>query len=172
MHAVVIFESMFGNTRDIAEQIAAGLTGACRVDIFEVGDAPHILAPGTALVVVGGPTHAFGMSRTSTRKDAVSETEQPLVSGGSGIREWLKDAQFPDGIVAATFDTKVSRPNLPGAAGSAAARVLRHSKRATVMDHNTFWVEGMTGPLKEGEGDRARSWGAALARQVRTRAQI
>jgi len=58
--ALVIFESMFGNTRKIAEAMADGLTSRFVTDLIEVGLAPTRIAEDVSLVVVGGPTHAFG----------------------------------------------------------------------------------------------------------------
>ncbi|HLM17565.1 MAG TPA: flavodoxin family protein, partial [Acidimicrobiia bacterium] len=66
-HAMVVYESMFGNTRAVAEAIADSLARHFdRVDVLEADVAPLTL-DGVSLVVVGAPTHAFGMSRPSTR---------------------------------------------------------------------------------------------------------
>lgn len=67
MHAFVIYESMFGNTRKVAE----GLATSAKVDLREVGAAPATIEGGVDLLVVGGPTHAFSMSRPRTREDAL-----------------------------------------------------------------------------------------------------
>ncbi|WP_353744571.1 flavodoxin domain-containing protein, partial [Thermocrispum sp.] len=40
MHALVVYESMYGNTKAIAEAIARGLASAAQVDLVEVGSAP------------------------------------------------------------------------------------------------------------------------------------
>ena len=66
MKALIVFESIFGNTQHIAEAIAEGLRGEIEVEVAEVGKArPGI--DGADLIVIGGPTHAWGMSRTMTR---------------------------------------------------------------------------------------------------------
>jgi flavodoxin len=70
MRALIVVESWFGNTRAIAGAVAEGLGGFMTVDVTEIGDAPARVAPDVDLVVVGGPTHAFGMSRPSTRRPA------------------------------------------------------------------------------------------------------
>ena len=63
MSAIVVFESMFGNTQEIAEAVAEGLRAA-DVDArqLEVGSAPDRFDETVGMVVVGGPTHAFGMT--------------------------------------------------------------------------------------------------------------
>ena len=161
MHAVVVYESMFGNTRDIALAIAEGLATAMDVRAFEVSEAPHIF-DSPDLVVIGGPTHAFSMSRGTTRESAQDETDGPLVSR-TGIREWIADAEFTRHQACTTFDTKVPKPKLPGSAAASAARKLKKRGCSIVERPETFWVDCMTGPLLEGECERARRWGEQLA---------
>src|SRR6187455_2965455 len=91
MRALVVYESMFGNTQAIASAVARGLSGRMAVDLVEVTDAPTRVA--ADLVVAGGPTHAFSMSRPATRESAAEQAHgRPLVSRGSGLREWLAEA--------------------------------------------------------------------------------
>ena len=52
MRALVVFESMFGNTQEIAEAIADGLSGRMQVDLVEVGAAPAEVGDEVALLVV------------------------------------------------------------------------------------------------------------------------
>jgi flavodoxin len=87
MAAVVVYESMFGNTQTVAEAIAEGLSTTMRVELHEVGAAPAAMERDVDLLVVGAPTHAFGLSRLSTRASAAEQAERPLVSPGIGLRE-------------------------------------------------------------------------------------
>jgi hypothetical protein len=73
MRAVVVFESMFGNTKAIAEAVADALSTVLPVELVEVGTASEVVPRDVALLVVGGPTHAFGMSRPDTRRTAVRQ---------------------------------------------------------------------------------------------------
>lgn len=164
MRAVVVFESMFGNTREVAEHVAEGIGG--EVTVAEVGAADTRFGDDVALVVVGGPTHAFGMSRPSSRESAAQETDDDLVSMGIGIREWLDRLEAAGTTRFATFDTRVDRPRFPGSAASAAARRLRKGGHEVVDEPMSFWVGGMTGPLIHGERARAREWGTKLASLV------
>ncbi|MGD9960770.1 flavodoxin family protein [Nocardioides sp.] len=87
MKALVVYESMFGNTREVAEAVAAGLRGHLEVELHDVASAPP--ADDTwDLVVVGGPTHAFSLSRASTRAEAIAKggTEGSV---DIGLREWV-----------------------------------------------------------------------------------
>ena len=67
--ALVVYESMFGNTEAIAHAIAEGLSLQLAVELVEVSAAPTTLRD-VDLLVAGGPTHAFGLSRRSTRESA------------------------------------------------------------------------------------------------------
>ena len=92
MRALVVYESMFGNTRLVAEAVADGLSSVLDVDVVEVAAAPTSFDD-VELLVVGGPTHAFGMTRQRTRDDARRQAEQSgheVVSMGIGMREWLE----------------------------------------------------------------------------------
>lgn len=163
MRALVVFESMFGNTRSIAAAVAEGLGSLLDVDLVEVGAAPTHLGEDVDLLVVGGPTHAFGMSRPSTREDAAGQATQPLVSRGIGLREWLADLEVGTGVAAATFDTRIDRPRVPGSAARAVAKRLRSRGLRMIAHPECFFVGHTAGPLLEGEEARARRWAEGLA---------
>ncbi|MTV27167.1 flavodoxin family protein [Nitriliruptoraceae bacterium ZYF776] len=162
MRALVVYESMFGNTQDVARAIAEGLGDRYEVTLQEVGHAPRSVDPTVALLVVGGPTHAFGMSRNTTRASAEEQAEEPLVSVGEGLREWLAHLEVTPDLPAATFDTKADQPWLPGSAANAAARRLRGHGCRLVARPASFLVSGVQGPLVDGELDRAREFGRSL----------
>jgi hypothetical protein len=158
--AVVVCESMFGNTRAVGEVIAETLAiHFDRVDVFDVADAPVTLDD-VSLLVVGAPTHAFGMSRPSTREAA--HEQGAAAPTERGVREWLADLRPPSHEVrCAVFDTRIRTPRLPGSAARAARRRLRRLG-CDVFAPVSFGVTGTTGPLEDGELDRARHWAAAL----------
>jgi hypothetical protein len=167
MRALVVYESMFGNTQTIAEAVAGGLARQMRVDAVEVGGAPATLADDVTLLVVGGPTHAFSMSRPRTRQDAAAQAPGELVSTRTGLREWLATLRAPAGIAAAAFDTKVSKPHLPGSAARAAEKRLRRLGFRLAAPAESFYVGGTLGPLVDGEQDRAIRWGDQLGATTR-----
>jgi hypothetical protein len=164
MQALVVFESMFGNTEAIARAVGSGLATKLETGVHEVGVAPRVLVESTKLLVVGGPTHAFGMSRAGTRESAAREAGGRLVSQGIGVREWLDAFQLPRaGVAGAAFDTRIDRPRFPGAAANAIARRLGRAGVAPVISAESFYVSATEGPLLEGELERARQWGESLA---------
>lgn len=167
MRALVVYESMYGSTRDVARSAAEGLAETMDVEVTEVG---ALAAQGAGLpadvdlLVVGGPTHAFSMTRASTRRDAATEAHEPLVSSGVGIREWLDTVRLPSaGVPVATFDTKVATPRLPGSAARAAEKRLRQLGARPVVPPRTFTVHGKSDGLAPGQLEAARAWGRELA---------
>lgn len=173
MQALVVHESMFGNTAHVADAVADGLRAAgLEVSTVEVGEAPTAFRD-LDLVVVGAPTHAFGLSRPSTREDAAqkaAERGEDLTSAGIGLREWIEEVEPAAGVAVAAFDTRVRRPRLPGSAARAARKRLRARGLRAVDPPTTFWVDGMFGPLLPGEEERARDWGTDLGTRVREHA--
>src|SRR5690242_18310306 len=113
MRALVVYESMFGNTREVAEAIAAGIRNAMEVETVEVGAAPAEVPEGIDLLVVGGPTHAHGLTRHRTRNDAALRAPAGVISPTIGVREWL-EALPPTRVpmTAAAFDTRIHAPEV------------------------------------------------------------
>jgi hypothetical protein len=168
MRALVVYESMFGNTKMIAEEVARGLTGHMPVEIVEVGSAARELPGDVTLLVVGGPTHAFGMTRESTRKSALQQADEGLISRGEGLREWLAALRVTTPIAAAAFDTRIRVAYLPGSAAKGAYRALRRHRLRLVDRPMNFFVTGTKGPLEENELRRAHEWGESLAKAMAT----
>jgi hypothetical protein len=167
MAALLVFESMFGNTRQIADAVTEGLSEHLPVERVEVGAAPATIGRDVELLVVGCPTHAFGLTRPGTRQSAARQAENGLVSTGIGLREWLDTLPKASSDVAvATFDTRISKPRLPGSAAVAAEKRLRRLGFRVSTRPQSFFVEGTTGPLVSGERERARQWGEELAESL------
>jgi hypothetical protein len=177
MDVLIVCESVFGNTRVIAEEIA---NGACavgdgiRVAVLGPADATPAKVAEAALVIAGGPTHMLGMSRPVSRNKALQarpdrdDGSEAAAGPGAGpgepgIREWL--AGLPpaaSGAMAAAFDTRLPSALAGGAAPKIARRLHRLGYRV-VASPAGFLVAGTEGPLRPGERERARAWGAALA---------
>ncbi len=93
MRALVVYESLWGNTEQVARAVAAGLAVHADVEVVD-SDAAPLSVVGYDLLVVGGPTHAFSMTRAATRADAVKSHAAPH-EPGRGIREWLTSLNDP-----------------------------------------------------------------------------
>ncbi|OAV59897.1 flavodoxin family protein [Enteractinococcus helveticum] len=162
MQALIVYESAWGNTKDIAQAIGQGLSEEdIHLQLSAVQDAPALQQVAVDLLVVGAPTHAFGLSRESTREDA-HHRGGALIS--SGVREWLDTG--PVALTVATFDTHVRHPNLPGHASRKIAKKLKKLGCTVLTDPESFNVDDYDGPLSPGEHDRARAWGHELGRRL------
>lgn len=171
MKALVVFESMFGTTREIAEAIAAGLRSKLDAEIVEVGAAGAPRAD-IDLLVVGGPTHAFSMSRETTRASAREQAKGfgvTPVSQGIGVRDWLVGLASGIGRLAASFDTSAKAPRwVPtGSAAKAIGKALSGKGYRLVAAPEQFRIEGGNPKLMPGELERAEAWGVSLAAQMR-----
>jgi len=162
MRALVVYESMFGNTQAVARAVAEGMSPKLETEVVEVGTAPAAIGEDVSVLVVGAPTHGMSLSRPDTRAESARRAEKPLVSQGVGVREWLASVQVPAGLPAVAFDTRV-KPRIPGSAARTAQRQLRTLGCTVIMPPKDFWVTWKPGHLREGELPRAREWGARVA---------
>lgn len=174
MKALIVFESMFGNTEKVARAVADGLKGQMDVELVRAAEAPAPVLELVDLIVVGGPTHAFSMTRSSTREGAVQQGAHADAAAG-GIREWIDRLHAgPHSELVATFDTRVAKvKHMPGSAAKAAARAVRKRGYNGLGRPESFFVEDVAGPLLDGEVARAQEWGhqlvTALLRQAPTK---
>jgi hypothetical protein len=169
MRAIVIYESMYGNTRQIAEAIAEGLSGAADVEVVPITKLTPDQLPGAGLIVVGGPTHMLGLSGPGSRRMAVSAASKPgsglsVEEGadGPGLREWLTKTRGRGAAVA--FDTRL-HAKLGGRASVRIGRRLRRSGYDVIARPQSFYVT-KANTLEPGETARARDWGSSLLRTV------
>ncbi len=167
MKAVVVYESLYGNTHSVAEAVAAGLREGAEVELVPVMDADDRLLEEADLLVVGGPTHVHGMSSGMSRRGAAQDAPKRGLPGpdveGPALRDWFGGIQTAKGRRAAAFDTRIGKSKL--LTGSAARGIARRLERHgyDVVGEESFVVEDTAGPLREGELDRARDWGRRLA---------
>jgi hypothetical protein len=165
--AMVVYESIYGNTRAVAEAIAEGVGGGFEVEVKPIHEADA--AGGTDLLIVGGPTHMHGMASSLSRKMAVQAGEDdgaeidPSAREELSLRTWLSRQQGANGKAAA-FDTRIDKsPRLTGTAARGIAKRLRRAGYDVVGDPESFFVEDAEGPLADGELERAREWGRSIA---------
>jgi hypothetical protein len=171
MEAMIVYESMYGNTRAIAEAIGEGWGSGARVcALRDAGVTPDNLA----LLVVGGPTQIHGMTTAFSRRLAINaglkeghvEVDPDAVEV-PGLRGWLRDLPEVHGCRAAAFDTRLS--GSPGKTGSASRGIARRlDKRGYRVEWTeSYFVAGGDGPLVDGELDRAHAWGEDMRRSIK-----
>jgi len=162
MKAVVVYESVWGNTAAVAHAIAEGLGPEVRA--FPPDEVPREELQEAELIVAGAPVFGFNLPtdgmRASIARDAGHAGSPPDLSHPS-LRSWLESLGAGHGRSAA-FETRIWwSPR--GATGT----IERHLSRLgypPVAKAGKFVVKDKTGPLGEGELDRAREWGRALRR--------
>lgn len=161
MQAVVVYESLWGNTAAVARAIAEGLGPEARA--LTTDEATDTVAAEADLIVAGAPVIAFGLaserSRAGIARGEADAPTPPDVSHPS-LRAWLEGLPAGHGPAAA-FETRIWWT--PRGATGTIERGLRKAGYAPVAHAARFVVEGKYGPLREGELDRARAWGRQVA---------
>ncbi len=149
MNVLVVYGSQFGNTERIARTIGSALEPRHSVQVVGARDARALGGDPVDLLIVGAPTQMFG------RRLIVRSFLDGLKRQGFGS------------VPAAAFDTRMGTPTEKNAAASEtiAAR-LEAAGCHLVAAPESFLVAGFTGPLIEGEEDRAKRWAEQLAEQV------
>jgi hypothetical protein len=167
MKAVVVYESHWGNTATIARAIAEGIGPDARA--MNTDEAVRAAIADADLIVAGAPVIAFQLPSEGMRKQIAADADKaptpPDVSHPL-LRSWL-DA-LPEGHGrAAAFETRIWwSPR--GATGTIEGKLKRAGYRP-VAKAERFIVAGAYGPLRDGELERARQWGAALRQTMGSR---
>jgi flavodoxin I len=149
--ALVIYDSVFGNTRQIAQSIADALAPRVGVELLLASDADPDKLTRCELLLVGSPTRGF----------------RPTEPVTALLKRLRKGALR--GKKAAAFDTRFKADEIDSAGlrfvvksgGYAAKRIGGQLTRAgadVLVPPEGFYVEGTEGPLKDGERERAAAW--------------
>lgn len=172
MRTVIIYESIYGNTRRVAEALGDVARAHGEALLVPAAEADGASLDGADLVLVGGPTHAHGMSSRSTRRAGTADASREAGTDredhpagadlpGPGLRDWFRTVGRID-RPAAAFDTRMVGPELlTGRASLGISRRLRHCGCTEVAAPRSFLVT-RDNHLVEGECARAREWAASV----------
>ncbi|MGE0305677.1 MAG: flavodoxin family protein, partial [Acidimicrobiia bacterium] len=153
----VVYESLYGNTKMIAEAVARGLERHGPVSVSSVPDIAGVDLEEIDLLVVGAPTHAWSLPRQRTWEGAPNRVPgaAPLL-----VRQWLEIVPDGQGRTAAAFATRIDKSvRITGTAARRISRRLRRRGWTGIIAPESFLVDGTEGPLIDGEIARAVAWG-------------
>lgn len=155
MNALITFESFFGNTEQIAREIAAGLNLDPDVHVQRVSDVSTSQLDGLDLLVVGSATRGFNVC---------PDTKAFLQNMPRGALSGVNIAAFDTRIDIATVDNGILTlmVKLFGYAAEKIEKRLKQSGGTPTVPHAGFIVEDSEGPLREGERERAREWAQSI----------
>jgi flavodoxin I len=144
MKAVVVYDSVYGNTEQIARSIGGAVSGDVRV--LRAGEVGPAELASLDLLIVGSPT--YGGRPTPAARDFLNRVPQAAVKG----------------VAVAAFDTRISVKvvRIFGFAAGRIAGSLKKKGGTLVLPPEGFFVEGTEGPLKEGELERAAGWAQGI----------
>jgi flavodoxin I len=146
MKALIVYDSVYGNTEKIARAITEAITPSGEAKALRAGEANASELASIDLLIVGSPTH--GGRPTPAIQDFLNKVALPSLKG----------------INVAAFDTR-SQAKLARIFGNAAGRIAGHLTRkggVVVASPAGFFVTGTKGPLKEGELERAGAWAKGI----------
>ena len=160
MKAMIVYDSVYGNTEQIAQAIGGALGNPEDVAIIKASAFNPDQLVGLNLLIIGSPTQRFNSTL-------------PVINLLKGIsRNALK------GVKVTAFDTRLTKSNIEetpalaffvrlwGQAAYAAkplADKLRKKGGVLIAPPEGFYVEGMKGPLVQGELERAANWAKQIA---------
>jgi hypothetical protein len=169
MRTLIVYESMFGNTRHLAEVIASEWrAGGQDVMLVPAAEAPSDLT-GFDIVAIGAPTHAHSLPAPASRTQAATWAADPSKAltltpdaEHEGVREWLDRVIPPQSSPrVAVFSTRADIPRIFAGSATAAITKRLHKRDVVVADHEDFLV-ALDNRLASGEDQRARTWAQSL----------
>jgi flavodoxin len=155
MTVLVVYDSVFGNTEQVAKAIAAELEKTGPARLLSVGETKPADLDDVELLVIGSPTRGF----------------RPTPA----IQEFVGGLALPAVLPAAAFDTRLDLETIHPAplrwvveVGGYAAGVIQDRLTEKGCDRAAepagFLVTGTEGPLKAGEIERAQAWVRGMKR--------
>jgi flavodoxin len=146
--AIVVYDTKFGNTEKIAKVLAEGMKGqGVEVDCVKVGEVQINKLKDYDLLVIGGPTQWFGISKPM--KDFLDKLESAEISGKKAF----------------AFDTKFP-PRYAGSAGKGVEKRLKKLQMSIVRPYASAIIKGIKGPLEEGAEETFKEIAGEIAKSI------
>jgi len=153
MKITLVYDTVYGNTKQIAKAIKAGISNTHEIKLIEAERASIDDVKDADMLILGSPTHGGWFT------DPVKMFLQSIQENSLGNRK------------GAAFDTTTSKENeswfvkkIIDFFGYASKRISKElvRKGLTLISSESFYVHGKEGPLQEGEIERAKEWSAKL----------
>ena len=140
MKVLVVYDSLYGNTSEIAKAIGAAITG--EVKVLPVGEVAPSDLEALDLLIAGAPTQG-------------GRASPPMREFLDGLPK-----SAVEGVNVGAFDTRMTTKwiKLFGYAAGKIGKALKKKGGNLLLKAEPFWVTGGKGPLKEGELERAADW--------------
>jgi flavodoxin len=151
MKGLVVYDSFFGNTKQVALAIADGIASEGSCETLHVSDATPEHLKGLDVLIVGSPTRAFRPTKPIT--DFLNSIPR---DGLKGIKVAAFDTRMSTADVNSRFLSVMVR--LFGYAAKPIADKLKKKGGALMAQPEGFFVKGSEGPLKDNELERTSTW--------------
>jgi len=156
MKALIVYDSFFGNTEQVARTMGQALEPKMDVDVLPITEVKPEQLTDLQLLIVGSPTRAFSPS-PDTKQFLKNVPKQAL----SGVKVTAFDTRISvedTGSAILSFFVKIF-----GYAAKPIADRLQKKGGELAKPPEGFYVADTEGPMKEGELERAAQWAAELA---------
>jgi flavodoxin len=151
MNILVIYDSTFGNTQQLAVIIARALKSYGTVQCVKASEVNIRDIQGTDLLILGSPTQSHGLPPSM-----------------HALIEALPDHTL-EGLAVATFDTRYRMSSVfSGSSAQILASKLKKAGANLLLPAKSFFVVGREGPLEDEELERAEQW----TRQIMERLEL
>ena len=151
MKALVVFDSVFGNTAKIAQAIGDAITSQGDVRVVKISEVDPEQLEGLDYLFVGSPTRAF--SPTPAIKSFLNGLGRQSLEG-------VKVAAFDTRADLSTVNSRILEIMVKffGYAAEPIAKRMTRKGGEMVIAPEGFLVLGTEGPLGNGELERAALW--------------
>lgn len=147
--AIVIYDTIYGNTEKVAKALASGMSEqGVQADSIGVGKVDINRLKEYDLLAIGGPTHAFGISK-------------PM----KGFLKKLKNVEEVKGKKAFAFDTRM-KIRIAGSAAKKIEKELKKLRMNIVRSSSSAIVLGSEGPLEEGTEDKFKQIAGEIVKLI------
>jgi flavodoxin len=161
MKAMVVYDSVFGNTEKVAQAIGQALGSPEDVKVVRVSDAKPEQLVGLTLLIVGSPTRQFSPTGATT-----GFLKSIPKHGLKGVKVAAFDTRFTENAIEKVrilaFFVKIF-----GYAAKPIADRLQKKGGELVVPPEGFYVGDTEGPLLEGELERAADWAKEIVNSMK-----